>query len=342
MDIFDTFMCCVQYFESLAMLCNKEVCLLCLCLPLWVIHTVIYNSEEHKSIDSVQRRSTSFLFTTSMDYLEMHSRLTTSDSDSMRHKFFMHAQHYILQGLACDAIVGTALVPLAIPLQGVPKNHFGNMLQLQSTPLAYAIKAPSREGGDIAYLVLSLGARVEGLSSDTYTPLMCAVITNNIYVAKVLLEFGASPYRKTKTGQSLSAQDIAILLDNKPMIQLIDKYSNHCKIAHDEISALSLAMHPRLGEQSAAHKVNADILQNILTILRSSYQADPLPEGDHLTLMEKLRQPEQRQLHEVGQRNYGFFPLLRSLATYIPGCTTAATTLGSVASMAGKCIPWQH
>ncbi len=250
-----------------------------------------------------------------------------------RSALFGAARDCILRGFDVNQVGDHAMHVLLF--DGAEK-VFGRRITIKDTPLAYTLNISLDESAGIARLLLERGAHVDGDPEDHYTPLMCAIMTNNLPVAKVLLEFGAHTKAKAKTAKGLmNASELASLLGRREIAELISEVEqpeeDRHEILRSEISAFSLAMHPRPGEQSPAQGLTVDALQTIAYFLRTSYQEDPLPEVQQTVLATMLRFPEQRQLHEPTPQR-GLVASLGALASHMPGSSIVAAVGRSVAS----------
>ncbi len=172
-----------------------------------------------------------------------------------------------------------------------------------TTLLGHFAMIHHKKASKIIKLLLAHGSRVNGNIEDVFTPLMQAAILGNTPLVRILLRYGANPRIRSKTPEGLTAKQLAHKFQHDKVAALIERNVQSRDIAHDQISALLLGMHQRLGDCSPAVMLCTTTAHHIALLLIAAYFQDESSEEDLREILTVIRLPSQRALHQVGYAN---------------------------------------
>ncbi len=247
---------------------------------------------------------------TTVQLLQKLSDLITEDLD---------INNVILRAY-CD-MAPLRLEPFALHALGVASPE----IIIRTPFLADLLWIPLEESAAIVRKLLQRGMPLEGHPEDQCTPLMCAVLKNNLPVAEALLDYGASISAKSKTPDAKTALELATLLGHKDIARAIAheelQRNNLRKVTRHEMQAFTLGMHPRVGEESPVSLTSdPNIAHEIALHLLASYRQDPLPAPAHAQLIAQMSPGF------VG----GLWSSIGTVASYVPGSSAVAALWRSI------------
>ncbi len=183
------------------------------------------------------------------------------------------------------------------------------------TPLEITSVRISPESTTLARHLLDYGANPNGTGQEGFTPLMKASLVGNVPIAGLLLQYGVDT---KKTFNLLTARDLADEFCHQAIVKLIDAADQTDVITHDQVSALSLGLHPRVGQDSPITLLGPDPVRHIASFVRLSNRAEQLPKEQHMQLLQQVRLPKQRGLHEPKYRNLTCITALPTVSVPVP------------------------